>query len=316
MNGKVLMSIIAIFAMIGSIGAASAETVTFHGFNPGQSIGTAGIQNWQTNTGQKLQGLCVDAFTWITKGKHTVTTGTKQIKNANIVKELILKYYNTKMTKINGYNLQYAIWSFTNGVKPVNAAQKSMIASAKHSTTKIPDIYTKISSKVITFTGPSSTTTYTPITTSTTTSNVINLVNKITQTFKCGCHETLVTYNRYSNTTTTNTTTSYNTVVTTKQTYTTTTKGNTITFNSIIKGPTQKIILFTVKPYTKTNSTVKSKTTTTPYANSIITCNTNYFCNKTVQVVNIPCKPCTPVKPPCKTHETCKPVKCKYMEVI
>jgi hypothetical protein len=305
---KTIAILIAIIAMMGTVGATSATTAVFHGFNPNQSIGTAGIQNWQTNTGTNLKGLCVDAYTFITKGNHQVTTNTNTIKNANIVKLLIVKYYNPKMSKIDGYNLQYAIWYFTNGVKPQNAAQHALILSVQGTKDKIPDVFTqKLSSKTVQ-TSDKNTTTYTPISTKTTQNSIINLINSVTQVCKHGCYTIITTINHYSNTTTTNTTTQYNKTVTNTQTFKTTTNLKQTTFNSIIAKNTQKIILFTVKPITTTVGTTKTTKKTTPYANSTITTDTSYFCNQTTQIVKTPCKP----KPPCKHHyQPCKPVKCE-----
>lgn len=125
--------------LLSMVGFASAADITLTGMDTDKSIGNQGVMVFN-ETGVK--GLCVDKYTYINFGDSVpVTTGTNGLTNASKVKTLIIQNYRPNMTAQEGYDLQGAIWYFTNNVQPANQAQQTMIDNAIADQTEYPDIY-------------------------------------------------------------------------------------------------------------------------------------------------------------------------------
>lgn len=126
--------------------AFAADTVTLDKMNSNQSIGNQGVSELTNNTDDsEVNGLCVDKYTSIYFGDTVlVTSGTSGITNVNYVKSLIVNNYNENMTAQQGYDLQGAIWYFTDGIAPANNEQQAMINAALSDTTIYPDNYTML----------------------------------------------------------------------------------------------------------------------------------------------------------------------------
>ena len=144
--GKKIFAVFIMLTMILSIGgfAAAATTATYHGYDKSKSIGTAGVQNWKYNNKDPTKGMCVDAFHHISAKTQPVTKGTSKVKNNNYIKLLIIQNYKITMTPQQGKNLQYAVWCFSDGIKPINGNVASMIKKAKSTKIKIPDCYNQL----------------------------------------------------------------------------------------------------------------------------------------------------------------------------
>ena len=133
-----------VVVVLCSSGAAfAADTVTLEGMVEDQSIGYQGVSNLTNNTdGSSVNGLCVDENTYIYFGDTVpVTDGTIGVTNASYVKSLIVNNYRDDMTKQQGYDLQGAIWYFTDGKTPENAAQQTMVNNALADYNTYPDTY-------------------------------------------------------------------------------------------------------------------------------------------------------------------------------
>ena len=270
LNKKIVTILLMGIMIFGVGGFASAATATNHGYNSQKSIGTHGIQNWIYNSGQAVNGVCVDAYHHIFSKTQKVTSGTPKTSTINKVKLLIVQNYLNIKSKTSGSNLAFAIWYFTDKVKSPNAAVTSMINKVKYSKTIIPDVYnqlissktttkTNIANPIITYLGSStsnpiitliSSTTSTPIITlintaktqSSTTNYIGNCSSSITE--YCGCTKYLVTTTimHYQNVTTTTITNTWNNQTTTNNKYSnqstttnlysSTTNKNTITTTS------------------------------------------------------------------------------------
>ena len=291
---------------------AEPTSATYKGYSPSTSIGHEGLQNYVYNTGQKVHGLCVDAFTFLKGTTHPVTPGTKTVVNANKVKLLIVQNFFNVKSKLSGQHLTLAVWYFTNGIKSNNANVNSMINKAKNCNTIIPDKYVQ----KLSTTSKSTITSVCSIKyigTCVSNSSVIKCLGSTTSCVICGCKKIITTVTCYSNTTTTTTVKNYLKVNTTTNTTVKTTKENCWNFNTINCKNTQKIILFTVTPKTVCNTTKTCNTTCTPI-NTTDTCvKTTYFNTTCVKIVPVcpPCKPPVLTKPPCKPpviKKPCKPV--------
>jgi len=177
---KEIMILLSILVLIFSIGAVSATTATYNGMNTQKSIGSAGLQVYTMN-GFKIDGICVDAFHHMNARTHPVTKGTSKIKNNNLIKLLLVQNFLKVHTPQQGKNLQYAVWYFSDGIKPINSAVQNMINKAKHTHITIPDCFNQL----ISTTTQTSTVTSEPCITlfSTTTSTpVVTLIGNSTTT--------------------------------------------------------------------------------------------------------------------------------------
>lgn len=143
MNKKlsIFLMVMFIFSMVG--GAFANDNVQLNGMNPDQSIGNQGVMDFTNKSNNNpVNGLCVDEGTYIDfRDIVPVTDGTNGVKNASKVKSLIINNYKPDMTKQQGYDLQGAIWFFTDGKTPTNPEQQSMIDNAIADTNEYADIY-------------------------------------------------------------------------------------------------------------------------------------------------------------------------------
>lgn len=136
---KILTTLIISMLLISTLGLATATDVTLTGMDADKSIGNQGVMKFNDTS----KGLCTDKDTYINFGDSVpVTPGTTGITNASKVKSLIVNFYRNDMTQQQGYDLQGAIWYFTNGITPANPTQQSMINTALSDTTIYPDTYT------------------------------------------------------------------------------------------------------------------------------------------------------------------------------
>ncbi len=121
----------------------ATDDVKLEGMNPEQSIGNQGVMNLTNQTNdEQVNGLCTDKDTTIYFGDVVpVTSGTNGLHNASIVKTLIIQNWRPNMTPQEGYDLQGAIWYFTDGIIPANPNQQEMIDKALADPNIYPDIY-------------------------------------------------------------------------------------------------------------------------------------------------------------------------------
>lgn len=143
MNKTISLFIIGmmIFSSFGVVFAT--DDVELEGMNPEQSVGNQGVMilTNQTN-GEQVNGLCTDKDTIIYFGDVVpITSGTDGLHNASIVKTLIIQNWRANMTAQQGYDLQGAIWYFTDGTAPANAEQQTMINNALADSNIYPDVY-------------------------------------------------------------------------------------------------------------------------------------------------------------------------------
>ena len=301
----IALAIIVIFC----IGAVNATTLTVKGFEKAH-IGNAGLLDVKE---AGYIGICADYSKKRSDPNTYKITSTKNIKNSNQVKQLIVKYYYAGMGKKAAYNLQYAVWYFTNGIKPKNPTVKKMIHSVK-SGVHIHDTYLKLISSKVT-TKSSTNTTIKLIDSQVKVDNQTCLIGNTTKTntfWKCNC--------KYINTTTT---TNYRSQIITTylDTYqkNTTTKTTTILTNKYLKysfyawkgsntpGKKQKLIFWKTTPITKVNQKVKTTPETTTYNTTSQDCKNQYWNTTKTTTKKVccqkPCKPCKPVKKVC--HKKC-----------
>lgn len=168
-----VLALMLILSMMGF--ASAADTVTLENMNTNQSIGYQGVSNLTNNTdGSSVNGLCVDEHTSIYFGDTVpVTDGTIGVTNASYVKSLIVNNYKKDMTKQQGYDLQGAIWYFTDGKTPENAEQQAMIDNALADTNVYSDVYDYLYLTITTPNGSEKTNNTELINTETTSNSVI-----------------------------------------------------------------------------------------------------------------------------------------------
>jgi len=200
---------------------------------------------------------------------HPVTKGTSKIKNNNLIKILLVQNFLKVHTPQQGKNLQYAVWYFSDGIKPINSAVRNMISKAKHTHITIPDCFNQlISTQTSTNTVVSqpcitlfSTTTSTPITTlignsttkpvtklidtQTSCSSILNyLGNCSSSVYQCG-YKITTTYMHYDNVTTTITTKTYSNDSVSTLTY----KNQSVTTNVYANTTKTTTTMNTIKSY-------------------------------------------------------------------
>lgn len=164
--------------LLGSFNIVMAVDVTLDGMDSSKSIGNQGVMVFNDSS----KGLCVDKDTYINFGDSVpVTPGTAGITNATKVKSLIIHFYRNDMTKQEGYDLQGAIWYFTDGVLPANPAQQSMVNTVLADSTNYPDSYSLLLNNVTVLKNNQTSTVTKVIGTSTSTDTVISQIDQITE---------------------------------------------------------------------------------------------------------------------------------------
>ncbi|MDP3065959.1 MAG: hypothetical protein Q8N08_04395, partial [Methanobacteriaceae archaeon] len=142
MNKKIMPILLILVLAISSIGATfGADNVKLEGMDADKSIGNVGVMNLtNTTSGGRVNGLCVEKGQYIYIGDTVpVTPGTNGITNNNQVKQLVYENYRDDMTPQEGYDLQHAIWFFTDGIPAENVAQLDMIDRVRNNPKVIPD---------------------------------------------------------------------------------------------------------------------------------------------------------------------------------
>ena len=142
MNRNILPILLVLILAISTIAPVlAADTATFEGMDGDKSIGNTGVMDFKNDTSEsELNGLCVEKNQFIYEGDSVpVSPGTVGIDHASQVKQLIVENYRENMTKQQGYDLQHAVWFFTDNMLPENQAQKDMINSVLNNPLYIPD---------------------------------------------------------------------------------------------------------------------------------------------------------------------------------
>jgi hypothetical protein len=300
--------------ILGTIGFAASSNVTVNGFQKGKHIGVVGLLNVKDRTG----GWCTDAYNYRTDPQtYKETLNTKNIRNGNSVKELIVDFYNSHLSAVGARNIQLAIWYFTNNIKSSNPNVQRMINYVKTHHQVIPDKYLQYISSTTKLKSTSTSTTFALIgSDSTITNETTSLGNKTNSTTikNCKCTTIVTTITKYFQTITQNNTiNTYLKTVTTTRIYTLIKKYTQWTFTtwkgSKVKGKKQKLVFFKKKVITKTTTITKPTISKTTVQNSTSTNTTSNFnttatTSKTICCPVTPCIPKPPCKPVCKT--TCK----------
>ena len=207
------------------------------------------------------------------------------------------------MTAKQAANLQWAIWFFTNGVKPPNHTVQVMIHSV-HKNLKIPDNYWQLINTKHTCSNSSSTITILLNTTSSSTNQTYYLGNNTTTQIiksncKCTSYYTIITtiikyYKTETNTTTVNT---YKNITTNTKNCTTTLKYKNWKFSawkgSHIQGKKQKLIFWKATPKTLIKHTNNKSTSEKIFSESSTESNTKYWNTTCTSKKVVKCwKPC------------------------
>ena len=280
MKKQITTTIITLLILLSTFGVVTAaDNVQLQGMNPDQSIQNQGVMTLQnlTNNNQ-INGLCVDEGTYIFFGDIVpATDGTQGVYMADEVKDLIINNYRLDMSKEDGYNLQGAIWYFTDGRAPENQAQQDMINNAIANPTIYPDDYILILSEMTNLISVTSTTDIILLNTETTSNSVITQTGEtitqnsvITQTGETITHDTITEYIESETQVTTEIKESIEKICT----ITTTTL--TEFYKTITTTDTTQHFLNTTTTNTETGYLNITTTTTTNYYQKVITTTSTY----------------------------------------
>lgn len=310
MNIKGISAIIVLFLVLGSLGSTFAvDQLQLTGMDTDKSIGNIGVMTFNDTT---QKGLCTDKGQTIYFGEVvTVTPGTSGVDNSNSVKKLIVQNYRENMTEQDGYNLQQAIWYFTDGVSPVNSQVQDMIDGANDDASLIPDSgYTVLVNQSTILVATETKETIELLDTKTTSVDNITLLGtteSIERIVGDECVKVITTITSvFSNETTLTTVNTYLKTTIITDTYQTIKNYLEFDFNSFVSRYRQDIIIFSATPSQEVTTFNEVEQIPETFSNETVEKTTKTFEEVVVKSI---CDPIIPEK-----NETVEPFKTIPME--
>jgi len=289
----------------------AVDTAKLESMDADKSIGYQGVMNATMKPANtELKALCTDKGQYITFGTTVpVSDSTTKIPNSNSVKQLIVDNYREDMTKQEGYDLQQAIWYFTDGIIPTTPGSQSMVEKVINNPRTVPDKDVQVllfETKKLIDTKTSIETIL--IATTSTSKDKITLEDKktFTETIeKENCITTITTIIEYFNKETiTNIINTYQKTTKITETYQIIKEYLTFNFYSYTDECKQDLIFFQVTP-TTTEDTIQEENTKTETFTETETETTNTPYTNTQKNIETTCKPKpTPEPTPTPTNQT------------